>query len=144
MSFFQRALQALHFQRLDCWTQGDLSKNFPSGLWFTFTLWASQWGPRLQRLALLPSFVTLGMSLVFPVVTVPPSLVFNIVEKWSWKCSHCQGFQKKRERSGDKDNPRTTVTVECKDNLRIAVKPKNINAWFWNGSSNLGSLLTEL
>lgn len=46
--------------------------------------------------------------------------------------------------SGDKDNPRTAVTVKCKQNLMIAVKPKSINAWLWNGSSNLGRLLVEL
>lgn len=45
---------------------------------------------------------------------------------------------------GDKDNPRTAMTVEGKQNLRIAVKPKSINAWLWNGSSNLGSLLVKL
>lgn len=34
-------------------------------------------------------------------------------------------------------NPRTTVTVKCKDHLRIAVKPTWVNAWFGNGSPNL-------
>lgn len=38
----------------------------------------------------------------------------------------------KTKGSGDKGHPRTTVTVKCKDNLRIAVKPKSINAWLWN------------
>lgn len=31
----------------------------------------------------------------------------------------------KKKGSGNKHNPRTAVTVKCKENLRIAVKPEH-------------------
>lgn len=51
---------------------------------------------------------------------------------------------RKRERCGDKNNPRIAVTVKCKDDLGIAVKPVSINAWLSDRTSNLGSLFPEL
>ena len=100
----------------------------------------------LQLWAQLPCIWHPGNSLVFPGLISPPWLLLDINKKWSCKCSHCQSFKKRWGRgwSGDKANPRIADTVKCKDNLRIAVKPKSFNAWLWNGSWNWESLLVEL